>query len=163
MAERHPGPWRQGVPNPSQHPNRPAQAFHKGRPRILEDFYTNFDLWPLSVFEERFHPRIDMHEDERAILITAELPGMEEQEIEIILSRDTLTIKGEKREECQDRQRETYCMERSYGSFQRLLRLPAEVNADESSAVFRNGVLSVTLPKVEPASQSPRKITIRTG
>jgi HSP20 family protein len=112
-----------------------------------------------SLFEDWFGrsmggvmaPRVDVAEDEKAVKITAELPGVKEADIEVALAGDQLTIKGEKRSEHEEmkeaQERTVHRMERSYGAFQRTITLPYQTDWDQASAVFKDGVLTVTLPK----------------
>jgi HSP20 family protein len=126
--------------------------------RMLED-------WPLSLPEVEMNaPAVDFAETEQGYRITAELPGMEEKDVEVSVSDDVLTIKGEKREE-KDESRKGYRLsERRYGMFQRSFALPTGVDAAKISAEFAKGVLSVTLPKTEQARQKKaRKIEVKSG
>jgi HSP20 family protein len=90
--------------------------------------------------------------------VSAELPGMDDEDIEVSLSRDVLTISGEKKQEKEEKGRDYYRAERSYGSFRRSIPLPAEVNADKVDAVFSKGVLTITLPKTAKAEGRKRII-----
>jgi HSP20 family protein len=90
--------------------------------------------------------------------VTADLPGLELEDIELDIESDVLTIRGEKRSEVEDKDRRY--SERSYGRFERRLALPTEVDEDRSKATFRNGVLTVVLPKTERARQRGRRIAI---
>ncbi len=110
---------------------------------------------PLSVPQ----PAVDITEKPDAFMMTAEIPGMTEQEIEVLLSADTLTIKGEKRQEREEKGNNQYLSERSYGTFQRAFTLPEAVDREKIAASFSNGVLSVTLPKTLAAA--PKKIEVK--
>ncbi|MGZ3283936.1 MAG: Hsp20/alpha crystallin family protein [Xanthobacteraceae bacterium] len=106
-------------------------------------------------------PAIDVVEKEKAYEITAELPGMDESNIDVKFSDGTLTIKGEKREEKEEKKKDYYLSERRYGSFQRSFSVPDGVDADKIEAGFKNGVLTVTLPKTPEAQKSEKKIAIK--
>ncbi len=106
-------------------------------------------------------PAVDFNEDEKAYLITVELPGMKEQDIDVSLSGDTLTIKGEKREEKEEKAKNYYLSERRYGSFQRSFTLSASVDRDKIEASFAAGVLKITLPKTAEALQQQKKIEVK--
>jgi len=128
---------------------------------IFEDFLHGFDLQP---FESRlgvFSPNIDVVENDKEIRISAELPGMEEKDIEVSLNRDSLSIKGEKKEEKEDKGKGYYRMERSYGSFSRTIPVPVEVETDKVEAKFKKGVLNITLPKTAKAVAETKKIPIK--
>ncbi len=109
---------------------------------------------------ETFEPRVDVAENDKEVRITAELPGVEEKDVEVSLSRDAITIKGEKREEKEEKGKEQYRMERSYGAFRRSFSLPCEVDADKATASFKKGVLTVMLPKTAEAAKS-KKIEVK--
>ena len=100
-----------------------------------------------------FMPRIDVKETDGEIRVTAEMPGIEEKDVEISLDGDMLTIKGEKKEEKEEKGEESYRLERSYGSFRRSVALPCAVNADKASAKYKQGVLTIALPKAAEAKK----------
>ena len=99
-------------------------------------------------------PAVDVSEREKEFAITAELPGMSEDDIEVKLSNGTLTIRGEKKEEKEERKKDYYLSERRYGSFTRSFRVPDGVDTANIEAKFANGVLTVTLPKTAEAQKS---------
>lgn len=111
--------------------------------------------------EFKIAPAVDVAETEKSYEITCELPGMEEKDIEVAVSNGTLTIRGEKQEQKEEKNKDYVLSERRYGSFQRAFRLPDGVDADNIAANFSKGVLSVTLPKTPEAQQSERKIQIK--
>jgi HSP20 family protein len=140
----------------------PLVTFQRDMNRLFDDFFGGFDMTPSKFFEGSwnvFSPRVDVSENDTEIVVSAELPGMEDKDVEVSVSRDMLTISGEKKEEKEEEDKNYYHVERSYGSFQRSIPLPGEVNPDEVEATFKNGVLNVTLPKTE-ASQR-KKITVK--
>jgi HSP20 family protein len=110
-----------------------------------------------------FMPQVDVNEDEKQIKVTAELPGMDEKDIDVALSGNSLTIKGEKQEETEDKGRNYYRSERRYGSFHRVIPLSAEVDQDKAKADFKNGVLRITLPKTGEARKRRKKIDVKTA
>jgi HSP20 family protein len=93
--------------------------------------------------------------------VTAELPGMNEKEIEVVLSDGTLTLKGEKRQEKEQNEKNFYLSERSYGSFQRSFTLPSGVDREKIAADFAKGVLTITMPKTAKAKESQKKIEVK--
>ena len=101
-------------------------------------------------------PHMDVSETERELRIQVELPGVSEQDIEVSLHEDVLTIRAEKKQERKEEREGVHFSERSFGTFQRSLRLPFQVNPDQVQARFANGVLSVTLPKTQVQQQSRR-------
>jgi HSP20 family protein len=106
-------------------------------------------------------PAVDIAETDKGYEITAELPGMDESNIGVKFADGTLTIKGEKRGEKEEKNKDWYLSERRYGSFQRSFGVPDGVDTDKIEANFKNGVLTVTLPKTPQAQRSEKKIAIR--
>jgi HSP20 family protein len=106
-------------------------------------------------------PSIDVVENEKELRITAELPGLEEKDVEVTLDQGVLSLRGEKRFEHEEQGNNFHRVERSYGTFHRAIYLPVDVNADKIEASFRQGVLTVTLPKSEKAQ--PKKISVKTS
>jgi HSP20 family protein len=96
-----------------------------------------------------------------ALAITAELPGMDDGDVEVTLSDDVLSIKGEKREESEDKDSTFHITERSYGSFQRSFRLPANIDAGRIDAGFDKGVLTVRMPRSAKAATKVKKIAVK--
>lgn len=106
-------------------------------------------------------PAVDVAEKEKEYEITAELPGLDEKNIELKLSNGTLTIKGEKNEEKEEREKDYYVSERRYGSFMRSFQVPEGVDTSKIEAMFVKGVLTVKLPKTAEAQKSEKKISIK--
>lgn len=105
--------------------------------------------------------QLDMSETENAFHVSAELPGVDEKDIDVSISAGALTIRGEKRSERKEEQGDVYRMERSYGKFERTLLLPGEVDEDRIEASFRRGVLDITLPKSEAAREQVKRVPVR--
>ena len=124
-----------------------------------------FDIepWrPISTF--RFAaPAIDMSEDDKAYKISAELPGLDAKDVEVSISGNTLVLKGEKRQEKEEKEKNYYFSERAYGSFQRAFELPASIDRDKLSADFGKGVLTITLPKTPEAHKQQKKIDVKSA
>lgn len=106
-------------------------------------------------------PRFDVAETEDAVVVEAELPGMTEKDVQVTLQDNVLTIKGEKKKEEETKKKNVYIAERSYGSFQRSLRLGPDLDTDKVQAGFKKGVLTITVPKTEPAKSQSRTIDIQ--
>jgi HSP20 family protein len=106
-------------------------------------------------------PAVDIAEKDNAYEITAELPGIDESNLDVELSNDILTIRGEKKDEMEERRKDYYLSERRFGSFQRSFRLPEDVDAEKIEAAFRNGVLTLTLPKSAGARKKEKKIAVK--
>ena len=103
-------------------------------------------------------PAIEVFEKEDKFVVKAELPGMKEEDIDISVVGDTLTIKGERKAESEVKEEDYYCCERSYGSFSRSVAIPSNVNANKIKASYEDGVLEVSLPKVPEVK--PKKIAV---
>ena len=108
-------------------------------------------------------PAVDIEEKDNAYEITAEMPGMDEKDVEVTLANGGLLIKGEKKAEKEEKKKNYYLTERTFGSFERYFGLPEDVDADKIAAVFKNGVLTVTLPKTVQAKQAEKKIAIKSN
>jgi HSP20 family protein len=104
-------------------------------------------------------PRTNLTETKDTLTITAELPGLEAKDVDVAVSGDMLTIKGEKTQEKEEKDEYHHLVERTYGSFSRMVRLPAPVAADKIKASFKNGVLTVSLPKTEEAKPKAIPVT----
>lgn len=147
----------------------PFMALRDRMERLIDDFSGGLDAWPfpgrMTPFEWRmsaFIPSIDIRDENNQIKIEAELPGVSEKDVEVSLSRDAVIIRGEKKYEAEEKERGYYRVERSYGSFERAISLPVDVDRDKVQAKFKNGVLSITLPKSPEAMQQTKKIPIQT-
>lgn len=110
---------------------------------------------------EEWLPSVDISETEDKLLIKAELPGLETKDVNVSISGDLLTIKGEKKKEKEEKNEHHYYMERYSGSFERSFRIPVSVKADKIEAVFDKGVLKVTLPKMEEAKKKEIEIKVK--
>ena len=106
-------------------------------------------------------PAVDVAETDKAYEITAELPGMDEKNIEVKFADGVLTIKGEKKDEKEEKKKDYYLSERSYGSFQRSFQVPDGVDTDKIEATFKNGILTVVLPKSTEAQKATKKIDVK--
>ena len=115
----------------------------------------------LLKLDTEFTPRVDVRDSKKEILVSAELPGMEEKDVHVILNDDRLTIKGEKRAEREGGDADRHYVERSYGAFSRTIPLPASVDRDKCEATFKNGVLKVTLQKTKEALAPGHEIPVK--
>jgi len=104
-----------------------------------------------------------MSEDEKAYKISAELPGIDAKDIEVSMSGDTLVLRGEKRQEKEEKDKNYHFSERAYGSFQRAFELPPSVDRDKVAADFSKGVLTITLPKTVEAQKPTKKIEVKSA
>jgi len=152
---------RRSVPIKRGHES-PFALLRKEIDELFDNFFRDFEMEPyFGRWRDRFTPSVDVVEDEKEVRVSAELPGMDEKDIEVTLNRDSLTIKGEKKEEKEDRGKDYYHMERSYGSFTRTIPLPVDVDTDRAEATFKKGVLTVRIPKTREAIEEKKKITVK--
>ncbi|MGF7056120.1 HSP20 family protein [Bosea sp. OAE752] len=168
MSVRDLIPWSRGngnqVPSVFRDGDRdPVLSLHREMNRLFEDVFRGFgsglpSLSGASAFGGGW-PSVEISDGEKEIKVTAEVPGLEEKDIEVLLDDGVLTLKGEKRSETEDKDRQF--SERFYGRFERRIPLGTEVKEDMVDARFRNGVLTVTLPKSEKAQSQVRRITIK--
>lgn len=132
--------------------------------RLFDDFFT--DLPSPMRWSGRdstpavFAPRVDVSETAKEVKVSAELPGMDEKDISVEMDEDAIVIRGERKEEKEDKNGNWYRREQSYGSFQRVIQLPTNVEGEKAKATFKKGVLRISVPKL-PEEQVERKtITI---
>ena len=141
----------------------PFLSLHREVNRLFDDVFRGFDsrlpaLGRLSSFGGGGWPSVEVSDGEKEIRVTAEVPGLEEKDVEVLLEDGVLTLKGEKRSETEDKDRQF--SERFYGRFERRIPLGHEVEDDKVSANFKNGVLTVALPKTERAQAKAKRIAI---
>jgi len=140
-------------------------SFHREVDNLIDRFFGDGRAGLLGFPENfgggEFMPRMDISENDKAIKVTAELPGMDENDIDITLTQNSLTIKGEKKEETEEKEKDFYRIERRYGSFHRVIPLSAEVDETKAEADFKKGVLKITLPKTAEAQQAIKKIKVK--
>lgn len=142
----------------------PFRSLREEIDRLFDDFGRDAWQFPfrrdLSVITT---PAVDVVEKDDAFEITAELPGMSDKDVEVTHANGRLTIKGEKKEEKEEKKKDYYLSERRYGSFQRSFAMPDGVNEDKIDARFKDGVLTVTLPKTPAAKKATKKIAVKAG
>jgi HSP20 family protein len=151
---------------------KPAEVLPRGSEidrwfdRLAEDFWRR--PFPGLLFGERWPPpaislkmpSLDVFEEKDELVVKADLPGMNKDEIEVTVTGDVVTIKGEKKKEEEVKEKDYYRRERSYGSFVRSVQLPCEVKSDQIKANFKDGVLEVRMPKTEEAKKKAVAIKI---
>ena len=140
--------------------DNPFNLLHEDMNSLFENFFHGFNVEPFGRYSESFNPDVEVSENEKELKITAELAGLDEKDIDVSLSHDTLTISGEKKEEKESKEKGYYLKERSYGSFTRSIPLYSEVETDKIDAHFKKGVLTIKLPKVKRAVEEKKKIAV---
>lgn len=142
--------------------SHPLPMLRREIDQLFDDFFRGFgfpvlaDRMPAAMMA----PRLDVSETENEIQIAAELPGIDEKDVEVTLVDDLLTIRGEKKAERKQDERNYHLMERSEGMFVRSLRLPFTAEAKEIKASFKDGVLTITIPKPKEVREKVQKITV---
>ena len=123
--------------------------------------HLNTDFFDFRTIPEQNHfPKVDVTETKNEFSISAELPGIDDKDIDVTLDDGTLTLKGEKKVEKEDKQGEFYSRERSYGSFQRTFKVPETIDQNKINASFNKGILTVKLPKTLESRKEVKKIAI---
>lgn len=167
MKTRNSLPVTQGT---SRNMMSPFDVLQDRIDRMFDDFSTGFRM--PSMFGDRMPsmfgdgdfavmPSLDMHESDNQVMLSAELPGVDEKDIDISVADDMLTISGEKKSAFERKEGDRYRSERSYGRFSRSVSLPFKIDADKVEAKFDKGVLKLTIPKPAEAQQQMRKIPIK--
>jgi HSP20 family protein len=143
----------------------PFMALHREVNRLFDVVFRGFDQFGMGQFPSLASsranwgwPTVEVSETDKEIRVSAELPGLEEKDVEVTLDDDVLTLRGEKRSETDDKERQF--SERFYGQFERRIPLGTEVDQDKVEARFKNGVLAITMPKTERAQSKAKRIAI---
>ena len=155
-------------------PTKALTPFHEMERRFeeiekrFEDFLRRpFPLKPSWLPWLRMHeveeviPSVDILKEGDDIVVKAELPGIKKEDIDVSLTKNTITISGEKKKEEKIERKDYHSIERSYGSFKRSFSLPSEVETEKASAKFKDGVLEIRVPKTEEAKKKEKKVTIQ--
>jgi HSP20 family protein len=137
----------------------PVVNLHHEMNRLFDDVFRAFDTPRTGSYSA--WPSMDVEETEKEYRVTAEIPGMEERDIEVLFQEGALTLRGEKKLEKEGQDRSI--RERFYGRFERRVVLDREVDEESIHAVFRNGLLTVTLPKSAKATETAKRIEIQVG
>ena len=155
-------PWNRGGSKILIRRNQNDQSF--GFPeqvsRTMDEFFSNPFKSMMSPFET-FSPQVDVIENKKELKGSAEVPGMDEKDIQVTLGDNMLGISGFKETEKEEKGKRFHRIERISGSFQRDIPLPVEVDEDKVEAVFKDGIITITLPKVSPTLSKGKHITIR--
>ncbi len=144
--------------------HHPVEALQRRMNRMFDDFFGDWGIEPFGWFERenRFVPSLNINETDKDYKITAELPGMDEKDIELNITDGVVTLSGEKKQESEDKGKGWHRIERSYGSFSRSVQLPGDIDEEKVQAELKKGVLTITLPKTPQAQSKTKKIDIKT-
>jgi len=144
-------------------PSDPFVTLRRELDRLFDDAFRSFGFGPSFGMTDRaaWAPSVDVRETDNSVEVLAELPGVDEKDIELTVADGVLTIRGEKKIDRQDKGEGWYMIERSHGTFVRSIPLPMEVDEGRASAAFKNGVLHVTLPAAPEAERKVHRIKVK--
>ena len=158
-------PWgrnQQTTPSRYREEGDPFMTLHREMNRLFDDVFRGFDMAPFgslgSMGRMAGWPHVEVAETDKDVRISAELPGLEEKDVEVLMGDGVLTIRGEKKSEVEDKERAF--SERYYGRFERRIPLAWDVEDDKIDASFKNGVLTVTMPKSTESKTNVKRIAI---
>ena len=161
-------PWgrsEQTTPSRYREEGDPFMTLHREMNRLFDDVFRGFDMAPFGslngVGRTMGWPQMEVSETDKGLRISAELPGMDEKDVEVLMHDGVLTIRGEKKSEVEDKERAF--SERTYGRFERRIPLGQDVDEDKIEAAFKNGVLTVTVPRTAQAAAQIKRIAINSG
>ena len=158
-------PWGRREPelSPTAADDHPILSLQREMNRVFDSFWNRFDR-PFGGLDGGFGqalPRTDVVETDNAVEVSVELPGLEEKDIDVSLTGDVLTIRGEKKAAREESRKGYYLSERSYGAFHRAIPLPSGIDSDNAKADFKKGVLTISLPKTREAQAKAKKIEVK--
>lgn len=150
----------------------PIANIHREIDRLFEEFSRSFGLpvaqWdrlfaPVREAAEWFKPSVEIKATDKEYTVNVELPGVSEKDVTVEVAGDTLRIAGEKKQEKEEKTKSYYRSERAYGSFERLLTLPEDAETDGINATFKNGVLTITIPRKAQPQTEAKRIEVKTA
>jgi HSP20 family protein len=169
-------PWSQGRREPWSQNRRdvavrregdgdPVQALQQSIDRVFDDFWRTFNLPMLGDWDggvaSAVVPQVDVRETDQEVELVAELPGMDEGDVDVSVSQGMLTIRGEKKSEREEEDEGYVLRERSFGRVERIVPLPEGLDVDSAQATFRNGVLTVKIPKTAETQRAAKRISVQ--
>jgi len=157
-------PWKKGDSQLSHQRKAgdPVNLLQRRMNHLFDDFFSSQLSDPWGRFGNEFAPQIDISESGEELRISAELPGLDEKDVEVTLADNILTLKGEKKEEHVEDKDDFYHSERSYGYFERAVQLPDGADTENAKAKFRKGVLEIAIPKKPEARARTKKLELQT-
>lgn len=164
-------PWKRGSLGRRERQARPFDTFRQEMESLHRDMDRLFEgLWSEGIGSfvagdpwdgAEIVPQLDVSDDEKALVVKADLPGLDEKDIDVTLSDRRLTIRGEKKEDNETREKDFYRRERTHGTFRRSIEVPADVDATNIEASFKDGVLTIRLPKTKEAQEKIKHIDVK--
>jgi len=154
--------------------SHPLLSFQQELNKMFEEFFNSEDsfgdlsMFPMGVGEKSWDPltpRVDLSETEKDVIVSMELPGICEEDIDVSIKDNALTVSGEKKQErdSEEKDKGWYRLERHFGSFSRTVPLPTRVKDSEAEATFKNGVLTISIPKEDSETSTAHRISVRKG
>lgn len=151
--------------------SNPIEQFHREVDRLFNQAFRGFGLTPFEfnrpllprMDDGMLKPTLDLGATEKEYTVTMEIPGVDEKDVRLEIVNDTLTIQGEKKQENEEKGKNYYRMERSYGSFQRMLSLPEDADQNDVTATFKKGVLTVTMPRKALPKADVKQIEVKSA
>lgn len=155
-------PWRSTAKSavPRMRFSDEMNSFQREISNLMNSFMSRADVGSPTIFESSMGPSIDLKEIDNKYLLDADVPGMSESDLDINFKNNTLTIKGEKKSEVEEKNADYVCVERSFGSFRRDIPFSDEIDEDAIKANLKDGVLHIELVKKEIGETSAKKISI---
>jgi HSP20 family protein len=141
-------------------PFQEIERMRRDMDRLWDSFFEDRPAVRRGDWMGEWLPSLDLSETKNEFVVKAEVPGMTPKDIDISLAQGVLTIRGEKKQEKEEKEENYHFVERSYGSFSRSVRLPGEVQSDKIKAAYKEGILRVTLPKTEETKKKEIKIKV---
>lgn len=147
------------------------EQFHREVDKLFEEAFSGMGTLPFAFSRPQLpgatngmiKPTLDLGATEKEYTVTVEIPGVDQNDVELEIVNDTLTIRGEKKHESEEKGKSYYRMERSYGSFQRMLSLPEDADQNDVAATFENGILTVTLPRKSSPKAEVKRIEVKSA
>lgn len=155
-------PWRSRSDSPARRGDfqEPFVAFRREMERMFDEFFDNFPGRALGSWSA-VTPHIDLNETDKELIVTAELPGLDDKDFEVTVSGDVVTLKGEKRAEHEEKRGDAHYVERRFGAFARAIRLPFEPRDAKIDAKYDKGVLTIRVPKPAELQRPARRIDVQ--
>ncbi len=138
-----------------------TRDFFESFQKQIDEFFQEFMYPEFFSKEKTFYPKIDITEKEKEIIIKADVPGINEKDLDVSITKDSVIIQGEKKYEHEEKNVNFYRKERTYGSFRRVIPLPMEIDESKAEATYKNGVITIKLPKSESSLKNIKKIPIK--
>jgi len=149
---------------------KPLIQLHREMDRLFDNAFRGFGIAPFrsEIFSPLtasglLKPQIDISATDNEYSIAVEVPGVDEKDVKVEVADNTMTIKGEKKQEKEEKNKNYYCVERSYGSFQRVLSLPEDASQEDIKATFKNGVLTIKMPRKSLPKSKVKQIEVKTS